>query len=199
MPFPLTVAPLAVAALLVGAPCVTPVAATAPVATVRHPPPATPPSVGVPSTPGRDGRSGAPRAAGYRPPLDGDVRVLRAFDPPAQPWLPGHRGVDLAAGAGAVVRAPAPGVVTFAGTVVGRGVVTVLHDDGRRSSVEPVRPDVTVGARVSSGDALGTVEGTTHAGHSGPALHWGVREHDRYVDPWRLLPGRGPVVLLPLR
>ena len=30
-------------------------------------------------------------------PLSGTPVVLRAFDPPAQRWLAGHRGVDLAA------------------------------------------------------------------------------------------------------
>ena len=38
------------------------------------------------------------RAAGrFRWPLDGPPRPVRRFDPPPQPWLPGHRGVDLAA------------------------------------------------------------------------------------------------------
>ena len=36
-----------------------------------------------------------------RSPLDVPISVATPFDPPAQPWLPGHRGVDLAAeGAG---------------------------------------------------------------------------------------------------
>ncbi|GIG38443.1 murein hydrolase activator EnvC family protein [Cellulomonas phragmiteti] len=148
---------------------------------------------------GAPARPPAPAAVVYRAPLDAPVRVVRAFDPPARPWLAGHRGVDLAAEPGAAVRAPADGTVTFAGRVVDRGVVTVLHDDGRRSSLEPVSPSVAAGAHVRAGDVLGTVDGHAHGGaHGGPALHWGVREDDRYVNPWALLPGRGPVVLLPV-
>lgn len=143
---------------------------------------------------------GASRVVVYRPPLDGAVRVQRPFDPPPQPWLAGHRGVDLAATAGASVLAPAEGVVTFAGSVAGRGVVTVTHDDGRRSSLEPVTATVGVGTRVHAGDAVGRVDGIAHGSAApGSALHWGVREGDDYVDPWGLLPGRGPVVLLPVR
>ncbi|MCC2321946.1 murein hydrolase activator EnvC family protein [Cellulomonas xiejunii] len=135
----------------------------------------------------------------YRLPLDGPGRVLRPFDPPPRPWLAGHRGVDLSAPADGQVRAPAAGVVSFAGLVAGRGVVSVLHDDGRRSSLEPVSATLPAGTRVVAGDPLGTVAGDAHGGvPGGPALHWGVREGDVYVDPWALLPGRGPVVLLPL-
>ncbi|MBO3087555.1 peptidoglycan DD-metalloendopeptidase family protein [Cellulomonas sp. zg-ZUI40] len=142
------------------------------------------------------GRAGAAR---YRPPLDEPVQVLRGFDPPPRPWLAGHRGVDLTTAPGATVRAPAGGVVTFAGAVAGRGVVSVLHDDGRRSSLEPVGGPVPAGTRVVAGDPLGTVDGPVHDGTLAvPALHWGVREGDTYVDPWALLPGRGPVVLLPV-
>ncbi|WP_307859573.1 M23 family metallopeptidase [Cellulomonas sp. zg-ZUI22] len=149
--------------------------------------------------PARAGARGTP-VGGYRAPVDGVPRLLRAFDPPPQPWLAGHRGVDLGAGSGATVRAPAAGTVTFAGDVAGRGVVTVLHDDGLRSSLEPLSPAVAPGARVDAGGALGALTGDAHGGTpGGPALHWGVRDGDRYVDPWALLPGHGPVVLLPLR
>lgn len=138
---------------------------------------------------------GSPTA--YRAPVDGEPALLRAFDLPPEPWLPGHRGVDLRVVPGGRVLSPATGVVTFAGDVAGRGVVVVTHPDGRRSSLEPVTPGVAAGARVLPGSPLGTTDGA-HAGAPGPALHWGVREGDRYLDPWALLPGRGPVVLLPL-
>lgn len=141
----------------------------------------------------------APAAAhaAYRAPVDDPAHVVRPFDPPDRPWLAGHRGVDVAAPAGTVVRAPAAGVVTFVGVVAGRGVLTVTHDDGRRSSLEPVQATVAAGARVDAGAALGVVTGPAHDA-AAPAVHWGVREDDRYVDPWALLPGRGPVVLLPV-
>ncbi|MGX9228951.1 peptidoglycan DD-metalloendopeptidase family protein [Streptomyces albus] len=55
-------------------------------------------------------------------------RVPRGWDPPPQPWAPGHRGVDLAARPGQPVRAVADGKVSFAGKVAGRGVVVDRAD-----------------------------------------------------------------------
>ena len=94
--------------------------------------------------------------------------------------------------------APAAGTVTFAGTVVDRGVVSVLHPDGRRSSVEPVVAAVVVGQQVGAGDVLGTLDGS--GGHCTPrsCVHWGLREGDRYLDPVTVLSGGGPIVLLPV-
>ena len=51
--------------------------------------------------------------------------MVRPFDPPPQPWLAGHRGVDLAGEPGAAVVSAAAGTVIFAGVVAGRGVVSV--------------------------------------------------------------------------
>jgi murein DD-endopeptidase MepM/ murein hydrolase activator NlpD len=132
----------------------------------------------------------------YALPLDGEPDVARRFERPAQRWSAGHRGVDLRASEGAVARAPADGVVTFAGAVAGRGVVTVTHPDGRRSSLEPVSPSVVVGTIVELGQQVGTVQAAPS--HCAPAvcLHWGVRVGADYEDPWALLPGAGPVVLL---
>ncbi|PWU44535.1 peptidase M23 [Micromonospora globispora] len=133
----------------------------------------------------------------FRWPLAGNPQLVRRFDPPPQPWLPGHRGVDLAAAAGAEVRSAGPGVVLFAGTVAGRPVVTVGHADGLRTTYEPVRPRLPAGARVAAGTPIGTLL----AGHPGcPAvacLHWGLRRGTEYLDPLALL-GLGPVRLLPL-
>ncbi len=136
-------------------------------------------------------------ATRFRWPLAGTPQPVRRFDPPPQPWLPGHRGVDLAAIPGAAVHAAGPGVVLFAGPVAGRPVVTVGHADGLRTTYEPVRPGLPAGARVEVGRPIGTLL----AGHPGcPAeacLHWGLRRGDEYLDPLALL-GLGPVRLLPL-
>ncbi|MGW9193384.1 murein hydrolase activator EnvC family protein [Micromonospora chersina] len=146
--------------------------------------------------PGSPSVAGAPGAR-FRWPLAGTPRVVRRFDPPLQPWLPGHRGVDLAATSGAEVRSAAAGVVLFAGTVAGRPVVTVGHADGLRTTYEPVRPGPAAGARVAAGTPIGLLT----AGHPGCAaaacLHWGLRRGEEYLDPLALL-GLGPVRLLPL-
>jgi murein DD-endopeptidase MepM/ murein hydrolase activator NlpD len=142
---------------------------------------------------------GPPAPAGtFRLPLAGTAEVDRAFERPPTRWAAGHRGVDLRAPLGADVLAPVAGVVTFAGTVGGRPVVTVTDTEGRRSSVEPLVPAVHVGELVTVGARLGTL--TVEGSHCAPStcLHWGVRVGDDYVDPLRLLAGAGPVVLLPL-
>ncbi len=151
-----------------------------------------------PSPAGAAGVAGppAPQLA-YRAPVGPPARLARAFEAPPERWAAGHRGVDLLAPEGADVVAPADGTVSFAGRVVDRGVVTVVHPDGRRSSVEPVVPLVAPGDVVRAGDRLATVSAGGHC--AATCLHWGVREGDGYVDPWSLLPGAGPVVLLPVR
>ncbi|MET8045357.1 M23 family metallopeptidase [Micromonospora sp. NPDC005215] len=140
----------------------------------------------------------APAPAGrFRWPVDGPPRPVRRFDPPPRPWLPGHRGVDLAAPAGAVVRSAGSGTVLFAGLVAGRPVITVAHADGLRTTHEPVQPAVRPGQPVAAGTPLGELL----PGHPGcPAeacLHWGLRRGQEYLDPLALL-GLGPVRLLPL-
>jgi murein DD-endopeptidase MepM/ murein hydrolase activator NlpD len=151
-------------------------------------------ATGVPQVPVRSA-TGVP-LPDYRLPVDG-APVLRRFEAPPAPWSAGHRGVDLAVAVATVVTAPAGGVVTFAGPVAGRGVVTVRHDDGLLSSLEPLTASVRVGDRVSAAEPLGTL---TAGDHCPPAscLHWGVRTApDAYVDPLVLVTPAGPVVLLP--
>lgn len=134
----------------------------------------------------------------YAPPLPGELTVLRAFERPAAVWSAGHRGVDLPARAGDQVLSPADGVVSFAGLVAGRPVVTVTHPDGLRSSLEPVDATVGVGQAVTRGASIGTVDSAS-ASHCAPStcLHWGVRRGEVYLNPVSLLGSTGPVVLLP--
>lgn len=129
-------------------------------------------------------------------PLAGHPPVLRRFDPPASPYGPGHRGVDLGGAPGDLVLAAGPGVVAYAGVLAGRGVVSVQHPSGLRTTYEPLAVAVKQGAAV----ARGTVLGRLLAGHAGcpwPAcLHWGLRRGETYLDPLSLI-RRGPVRLLP--
>jgi murein DD-endopeptidase MepM/ murein hydrolase activator NlpD len=108
--------------------------------------------------------------------------VLRGFQPPAQPWGPGHRGVALAAAPGAPVRAALPGRVRFAGVVAGTGWVTVAHGGGLDTTYGPVDPRVVDrGEEVAPGQVLGRLAATA------PHLHWGARLHGGYIDPLTLL------------
>ncbi|MHA7191682.1 M23 family metallopeptidase [Arthrobacter sp. MDT2-16] len=138
-------------------------------------------------------------------PLTPDPTVLRSFEKPPRKWERGHRGVDLAArrGASTTVASPADGVVSFAGTVVDRGVLSIDHGQGRISSFEPVTTDLVEGRRVTRGEVVATLEPPgadgSPPGHCGVScLHWGVRQDGEYVDPLAFVTDRRPSVLLPL-
>jgi murein DD-endopeptidase MepM/ murein hydrolase activator NlpD len=109
--------------------------------------------------------------------------VIRGFDPPGSTYGSGHRGIDIAAPVGRIVRAPAPGVVTFAGNVGGRLFVTIDHGGGLLSTCSFVssvlvhRGDVVV-----QGQDIAR-SGTGHAGDPVANVHLGVRLAGSYVDP----------------
>jgi len=88
-------------------------------------------------------------------------------------------------------------VVSYAAVLAGRGVMTVKHDGGLRTTYEPVVATAAVGRRVAAGDAIGVLV----AGHPGcpriACLHWGLLRGNVYLDPLSLLDA-GPVRLLPL-
>ncbi|MFJ5865921.1 murein hydrolase activator EnvC family protein [Streptomyces parvus] len=138
-------------------------------------------------------------------PLAGRPALLRGWEPPAGPYGPGHRGVDLAARPGARVLAAADGRVFFAGRVAGRGVLAIeVAGSGSpplRTTYEPVRPLVEEGEVVRAGQPVGVLEaGPSHC--TAGCLHWGLRRGDAYLDPLSLLPPallrRGPSRLLPV-
>jgi murein DD-endopeptidase MepM/ murein hydrolase activator NlpD len=139
----------------------------------------------------------APSPAAWAPPVVPLV-VERPFAAPSGPYAPGHRGVDLAAAPGTVVRAPAPGTVRFAGRVAGKTVISLEHPHrilgrtGWRTTYDGVRPSVAVGDRVRAGEPLGHVVPHSHSA----GIHWGLKNGRAYADPMMLL--RRPVVLKPL-
>ncbi|MEU2560159.1 M23 family metallopeptidase [Streptomyces longispororuber] len=153
-----------------------------------------------------DGSVAASPAVGGAWPVGLRPLVVRGWEPPATAYGPGHRGVDLAAPPGSAVRAVAPGRVSFAGRVAGRGVIAVelkaTGDPPLRTTYEPVRPSVRKGAEVTTGDVLGTVEPTARYHCPTACLHWGLRRADTYLNPLGLLPpwllGGGPSRLLPV-
>jgi murein DD-endopeptidase MepM/ murein hydrolase activator NlpD len=134
--------------------------------------------------------------AGFGWPLLPTPRVSRPFQPPEQPYGPGHRGADLAGQPGQPVLAAGDGVVVFAGRLADRGVVSVVHAGGLRTTYEPVLATVRPGAVVRRGQVLGTL----NRGHLGcpvaACLHWGLLRERRYRDPIQLV-APTPVRLLP--
>lgn len=113
--------------------------------------------------------------------------VVTPFRPPPTRYGAGHRGVDLAAAAGAIVVAAADGTVVYAGLLAGRGVVSIEHDGGLRTTYEPLHAVVAVGDRVSRGQPIGTVEPGHETCAPATCLHLGARMPDRvYLDPLAL-------------
>lgn len=140
----------------------------------------------------------APReGATHAVPLHGEL--LRPYDAPEDPYAPGHRGIDVVAPAGALVRASAAGAVSFAGSVAGNRTVTVDHGAGLVSSYSYLGSAlVTKGAPVERGTPLGTV-GAGHPGSQGPAhVHLSARRGGVYLDPAGLYVGRSYADLLAL-
>ncbi|WP_328937540.1 M23 family metallopeptidase [Streptomyces tauricus] len=172
---------------------------------------------GGPAATARDGDPGGGSAVGSGgggPPVPAVGRawpagsrpsVARGWEPPATAYGRGHRGVDLTAATGTPVRAVAPGRVSFAGPVAGRGVVSVeltgTGDPPLRTTYQPVTATLRKGTEVTAGEVVGVLElPTSHCPM--PCLHWGLRRGDTYLDPLSLLPPwlltRGPSRLLPL-
>lgn len=128
-------------------------------------------------------------------PVDGARQVVQPYRAPAHAYGAGHRGVDLAAPVGAVVRAPAPGVVAFQGTVVDRPLLTIEHEGGLVSTFEPLQSSLRPGDPVSAGDEIGVV---AVGGHAAPGtLHLGVRLDGAYINPLILFGDVPRAVLLP--
>ena len=152
-----------------------------------------------------DGEASTPR---WDWPLPAPHRVATAYEAPAHDYGPGHRGIDIEApssrgpssgapgeSAEAEVTAPDAGTVAFAGSVAGRGVVTIDHGGGLVSTLEPVVPLVAAGDVVARGEAIGTL---STGGHAPPGqLHLGARLDGEYINPLRLLGDLPWAVLLP--
>lgn len=149
----------------------------------------------APAEPAAAAASQAPDSTSDAWPLPATPDVVRPFAPPARPWLPGHRGVDLRAMPGTPVLAPMSGEVAVARTIVDRGVVVII-DGPVRTSLEPVVASVPDGAAVAAGDVVGVIgPGRNHC-QPLTCLHWGLRVGGEYRDPL-LLALRHRAVLLP--
>jgi murein DD-endopeptidase MepM/ murein hydrolase activator NlpD len=109
--------------------------------------------------------------------------VVRAYDPPASPYGAGHRGIDIGAPVGTLVRAPAPGVVYFAGRIGADIFLGIDHGGGLRTTYSWLN-----GLLVANGDTVTTGQpiaysGWSHPGDPAPSLHFGVKLGGNYVDP----------------
>lgn len=201
----IAVALMGLTVLVGGAPAeaAVPVVPTGALVAARAVPGGWPPSArgqaSAPSTPGGAVRAvvasvGPGWPGPWRPPLTAPTITAR-FDLPEHNWRPGHRGIDLRAAPGTVVRAAGAGRVRYAGLLAGRGVVVIDHGEVR-TTYEPVAARVRVGQVVRAGAVIGRIAtGTGHCG-SGACLHLGLRRGPEYLDPTLLL-GSARAVLVP--
>src|SRR5262249_30128471 len=111
---------------------------------------------------------------GRRDPFTGDTEV--------------HLGLDITGPFGSPVRAPADGVVIFAGRKGDYGNLIIIdHGNGvttRLGHLSQIR--VKIARTVTKGEIVGNVGMTGRT--TGPHLHYEVRLNDRPVNPRAYLP-----------
>jgi hypothetical protein len=136
--------------------------------------------------------------------------VVRGFDTRAGPYGPGHRGIDIAASVGELVRSPTAGRVVFAGRVAGTNWVSLLVAPGVVVTLgpllDPAAPTDRLGrrspvGRVGPGHStppVGRAASGRESGREGATLHLSVRVDGIYVDPLAYLVDRPRPRLAPL-
>ena len=122
------------------------------------------------------------------------MKLIGRFDPPAEKWAAGHRGVDLAAAPGTTVMSAGPGTVSFVGTVVDRPVISIDHGD-LRTTYEPVKSDLKKGQSVAAGQLIGAIGNGGHC--DSRCLHWGLLRDEEYLNPLALLKADPPILKPP--
>lgn len=123
----------------------------------------------------------------------------RNFEPPAQNWLAGHRGIDFKVQLDQKVLSAGAGTVIFADQLAGKGVVVISHGL-IRTTYEPVTALVEVGQQVQAGQVIGQISfGVSHCATEEKVwcLHWGAIRNGKYLNPLLLVYPK--VRLLPLK
>lgn len=120
------------------------------------------------------------------PPLDGPLHVSGPYQAPPTPYATGHRGIDLPARPGEQVFAPVSGVVSFAGRVVDRQVLSIRIDARTVVTLEPLElldVGLEAGDLVHRGEEIGAAGSGGHC--ASECVHLGVRVDGAYVNPMR--------------
>jgi septal ring factor EnvC (AmiA/AmiB activator) len=125
--------------------------------------------------------------------------LVRGFDARAGPYGPGHRGIDIAAPVGEVVRAPTAGRVVFAGPVAGVNWVTLMAAPGVLVTLGPLLDPAVTATRVRSKAPVGRLAPGHAATRAAPGtLYLRVRVDGVYVDPLVYMVDRPRPRLVPL-
>ncbi len=98
-----------------------------------------------------------------------------------------HSGIDIAAPAGTIIRAPLAGRVLLVADMYLNGkTVAIGHGNGLVSVYSHMRlTTLKKGDWIETGQQIGEVGATGRA--TGPHLHWGVRFHNARVNPDSML------------
>ncbi len=148
----------------------------------------------LPVQPGLDPAD--PGSGTYAWPVAGPV--VRVFEPPPDPFGPGHRGIDIGAAFGSDFVAAQDGTVAFAGWVGGSLYISIDHADGVRTTYSWVSGiSVKKGEVVAQGQVIGQT-GQGDPGSTTPVLHFGARVGTTYIDPMLLLEPGGVATFIHL-
>ena len=137
-----------------------------------------------------------PANAAWTWPVSGEV--ITPYHNGSDPYATGqHRGIDIAAPVGAVVRAAAGGDVRFAGTAGSSGLTISIRtaDAYDTSYLHLSALEVRAGAHVSAGDRIGAIGTTGTRSATAPHVHFGARDagtRHGYHDPLAFLPPAPP-------
>lgn len=123
-----------------------------------------------------------PQVVLYDPPVL--TEVIDPFRPPSSFAGPGNRGLEYGQADGRVVVAAAAGLVTFAGGVAGRNVITIEHGDGVRTTYTGLRE---IWVEVDDFPSRGATIALAESG-----FHFGARWGEHYLDPQILLDASQP-------
>jgi len=126
--------------------------------------------------------------------------LVNEFRQPNADWSSGHRGVDYLAQDRDAIYAAHSGVVSFAGRVVNRSVVSIRHKNGYLTSYEPVCSDLKPGTSLETGELIGEVcSDPDYPSHCGLrlCLHFSLRSPNGYLSPLVTIGGLSPSRLKP--
>lgn len=121
------------------------------------------------------------------------------YQAPQSEYGAGHRGIDFRSAIGTVVRTPVAGKVIEIAQVGYRNVITVLGNDGRLATMEPVCAAVKLNAIVYASQVIGKTC-TPQPGyiwHCELCVHLSAREAGEYLSPMLLMGMFRPSVLKP--
>lgn len=143
--------------------------------------------------------SSASATESWRTPLDSPL-LVREFRQPNADWAAGHRGVDYLTKIDQPVYASHDGVVSFVGKVVNRSLISIRHENGLITTLEPVCSKLSINDHVSTSDLLGTVcNSPDYESHCGTrlCLHFSLRTAGGYLSPLVVIGGLAPSRLKP--